>query len=458
MNTVKQRIKYMVGDLIATAIGWCCFYVYRFDVTGHLEFETLQDFLTSHDVMLNLCITPLLWLLLYWFSGYYNKPFFKNLLDELQKTFMSVLLGSLLFFFLYVIDDVPLFEYNALELTNSAHVPSSTYVQILLTMFSIIFVPVYVLRLVISRKADKKIENGELALKTMIVGSPRVANILQRELNEAKHKSGYSIEDNIEAKDADAFILAPEVRVAKSIFRNVYELLPYEKPILLKAEAEDMLYGQVHTKSIRRIPMIEYGNAELPPFKNNVKRLFDIAISIICLILLSPVMLIIAILIKKDSVGSVIYKQERLGKCAKPFVIYKFRTMTENAEPQHPMLSAKEDPRITKIGRFLRKYRLDEVPQFWNVLKGDMSLVGPRPERKYYADQLVEIAPQFVKLLQVKPGITSWGLVKYGYASNTFQMVERMRYDMMYLDNRSLGLDLKIIGYTIKIVVTGKGI
>ena len=175
-------------------------------------------------------------------------------------------------------------------------------------------------------------------------------------------------------------------------------------------------------------------------------------------LLLMPVYAIVSLLVKLDSKGPVLYSQERVGYHNKPFNIYKFRTMVCNAEQDGvPLLSSDNDPRITRMGRFLRKYRIDELPQFWNVLCGDMSLVGPRPERQFYIDQIISRVPSYAWLRQVRPGITSLGMVKYGYAQNVDQMVERLNYDLIYLENMSLLNDFKIMVYTIKIVFTGRG-
>ena len=189
-----------------------------------------------------------------------------------------------------------------------------------------------------------------------------------------------------------------------------------------------------------------------------VKRLFDIVFSFFCLIALSPALLIIAILIKLDSDGPVLYRQERLGLYACPYTILKFRTMYKDAETDVPQLSAKGDKRVTRLGLVLRKFRLDELPQLWNILAGEMSFVGPRPERKYYVDQIVRMAPQYMKLYLVKPGLSSWGMVKFGYASDLSQMIERMKYDLLYVEKKSMMLDFKIMALTVKTVLTGKGI
>jgi len=194
---------------------------------------------------------------------------------------------------------------------------------------------------------------------------------------------------------------------------------------------------------------------QLLTIKRFVKNVFDICFSSVFLILFSPFYLIIALLVKIDSKGAAIYKQERIGKNGKAFIIYKFRTMHENAEKNGPELSQEKDNRITRIGHFLRKTKLDETPQFFNVLKGDMSIIGPRPERKFYIDKLVKLNTNFIQTLGVKPGISSLGQIKYGYASTIEQMLSRFKYDEFYLNNFSLLLDFKIFFKTILVVCSG---
>ena len=188
-----------------------------------------------------------------------------------------------------------------------------------------------------------------------------------------------------------------------------------------------------------------------------LKRSFDIIFSLTALIILSPVLLIIAIITILSSKGPIIYKQERIGYNQKPFIIYKFRSMFADAEKNGPALSSDNDIRITAWGKFMRTWRLDELPQLWNILIGDMSLVGPRPERKFYIDQLLKQSPQYSDLLKVKPGLTSWGMVKFGYASSVEEMIQRMEYDLKYIENTSMLLDFRIILHTFSLVVSGKG-
>ena len=471
MNQNAQRIRYILGDLLATAAGWLSFYIYRFDITGFLTVPTLREYLTLPQVELNLILGPLAWLALFTFSGYYQNPYFKSQTYELQVTFWSVVFGTLVAFFAMVIDDVPFINDEDIALLKIVHISPKTYLQILLTMFGCVFVPVYLVRYFITHHVNGLIQSGRLGLRTLLIGEGKAAQQLQRELKAEKRQNGYlilrtmpdtaSLDDircAVEENDIEAFLLAPDRHDARIINHRVYELLPFELPIRMRASNEEILNGQVHTDSLTSLPMIQYSTDLLSPFSRNLKRLADVVSSTLALVLLSPLFLVVAIIIKRDSPGPVFFSQERIGRSGKPFHIYKFRSMRTDAEKDGPRLSSTIDRRITRVGRYLRKYRIDELPQFWNVLRGDMSLVGPRPERDFYIRQIMDIAPYYSKLLQVRPGITSWGMVKYGYASTVFQMVERMRYDLMYINNCSIAVDLKILGYTVRTVLTGKGI
>jgi len=186
--------------------------------------------------------------------------------------------------------------------------------------------------------------------------------------------------------------------------------------------------------------------------------MLDMVLSIISLIVLLPLIIFLVIGVKMSSPGPVLYRQQRVGRFGKHFKIYKFRSMYHNAEENGPELSSKHDPRVTRFGQFMRRHRLDEIPNFINVLKGDMALVGPRPEREYFINKITEQAPHYIHLHKVKPGITSWGQVKYGYAESVEEMIKRLRYDILYIENMSLFVDLKILFYTAITIVKGRGV
>jgi len=218
-----------------------------------------------------------------------------------------------------------------------------------------------------------------------------------------------------------------------------------------------LLSGYVRLTNIYGALLTEIVTDVMPFWQQQLKRVMDFVLSFIAVILLLPLYIFSAIAVRISSKGPIFYLQERIGLNGKPFKIIKFRTMYVNSEAAGPQLSSENDPRITPIGRFMRKTRLDEFPQFINVLLGHMSLVGPRPERQYYIDQIVKIEPQYLHLTRVRPGITSWGQVKFGYAENVEQMLQRMKFDLLYLKNRSIALDLKIMFYTVIIVFKAKG-
>jgi lipopolysaccharide/colanic/teichoic acid biosynthesis glycosyltransferase len=220
----------------------------------------------------------------------------------------------------------------------------------------------------------------------------------------------------------------------------------YNNSIRTTISESIIIEGAIHTISFVASPL------KLMP----AKRLFDIVGSLFVLIVFSWLYLIIAIAVKISSKGAVIYSQERIGLNEKPFIIYKFRTMSMDAEKNGPALSNDNDLRVTSIGKFLRKTHLDELPQFYNVLIGDMSIIGIRPERKFYIDSIVEKAPYYKKILKNKPGITSLGQIYYGYAENIEEMIERLNFDVFYMNNMSFKMDMRILFQTATLIISGK--
>lgn len=472
MTSAQKRntvIKHILFDALSAAIAWTLFYCYRKIYIESVKFGAQVPIVFDKKFFYALFLIVAFWLIVYTVAGSYRDIFRTSRLGEFIRTFVATLIGIILIFFSLLLDD-EIFSYK-------------NYYQSFLVLFGLHAGISILFKMILTSQIVKGVHKRKIYFNTLLIGSNEKALGLFKEMESQPVSSGNKIVgfvhvDNnikllnpyinhlgsvkdlkriIEENEIEEAIIAIESSEHESIGRILNELGGTDVIIKIIPDMYDILSGSVKMTSIFGAPLIEVNREIMPVWQQYMKRIGDFFTSLIALIILSPLLISIAIIIKLTSKGPVFYSQERIGRYGKPFYILKFRSMFTDAEKNGPALSSKLDNRVTPFGRFLRKYRIDELPNFINVLKGEMSLVGPRPERQFFIDQIVQKAPHYSHLQKVRPGITSWGQVKYGYAENVDQMIERLKYDIIYIENMSLVVDLKILIYTIQTVLKGRG-
>ncbi len=472
MNKTRLTCIYLIFDVLAAILTWVGLYAYRKHVGEAADMSSIIASLqTNTKFWLGLLLYPLYWLFFHAFFGYYNKIFRKSRLDELVTTIGVTIFGCLVFFFIFILDDI---------VTSP-----NDYVKYLLFLFFSQFLLTYIPRVTITSHVNSLIHSGKIGFSTIIVGNDEMAVKAYETVLKQNPRSGHIFVGYIRVDEHQPDMMQGKLSCVGNISdiskvvenqhveeivvalhngqrKYIHQVLALVRrnhniTVSLVPQEHDVLMGSVKTSSVLDEPLISVTPEYLPTWQRFVKRGCDIVLSLLAIVLLSPVYVFLAIGVKRSSPGPIFYRQERIGYLGKPFNIIKFRSMCENAETDCPMLSSDDDPRITPFGKFMRQYRLDETPQFFNVLKGEMSLVGPRPERQYYIDQITERAPYYQLLLGVKPGITSWGQVRFGYAENVDEMVERLRWDILYIENMSILMDIKILIYTVLIILKREG-
>ena len=470
MERKKHMVRQLVADWLSALLAWSAFFAYRKLYIETEKFGIPVGIDINNEFFLGLAFLPLCWLGLYFLSGAYRDVLRKSRLRELFQTFITSLLGVTVIFFALILDDEVL--------------DHTTYYQSYTVLFSLHFGLTFLFRFALSSMVASRIQSGALSFPTVMVGSDALALELFNELTSEQRRSGNRFEgyfhvnggqghllrphlpslgrveglaDHVRQQGIEEVIIALESSEHSELEKILNSLDDVDVIVKVSPDMYDIISGSVRMDAIYGTPLIQITRKLMPAWQVVVKRGVDIVMSLVAMLILCPAYLLCMALVRMGSPGPAFYRQERVGKGGKPFLMYKFRSMFIDAEHAGPQLSSDNDPRITPFGRFMRKVRLDEIPQFYNVLKGDMSLVGPRPERQFFIDQIVLEAPHYRHLLKVKPGITSWGMVKYGYAENVPQMIRRMRYDLLYIENMSLLVDLKILIYTVLTVIQGRG-
>lgn len=422
----KQQLLYILVDILSSLLVWGSFLIFRWLVYDGRVFSVDSVLIPMFNFYTPLIAYPIGCLIIYYLSGYYLRPLRKPYLRELRRTFISALIISFVAFFIFIIDD-PVTQYER-------------YITSLIVLFVLQFIGSYIPRLLVTY-ISHKFDHDE----------PRIYTI--HSMNEVEQ---FELAHQLEPYD-EVILDFKSKSKENDIYTLINRLYPCNVEISVVPSLYDMLTGAAMIDDVSDQPLIRISEHKMSDTGLCIKRAFDVVVSAMMLILLSPLYLILSLLVWYSSEGPVFYKQERIGLHGLPFNIIKFRTMCVHAEEATPQLSADDDPRITKVGKWMRKYRLDELPQFWNILRGEMSIVGPRPERRYFINQIEEKAPYYCMIYKIRPGLTSWGPIKVGYTDTLDKMIRRLNYDIVYIENMSIRLDIKIMFHTIGVIFNGKG-
>jgi exopolysaccharide biosynthesis polyprenyl glycosylphosphotransferase len=411
------------------------------------------------------------WLIIFTFVGMYRTWFASSRFDEISTLFKASFFGIFLLFFLILVDD---YFHNVSNAT-----------RVLIFIYWGLFLFFVGLGRIIIRSIQRNLLIKGIGRRSgLVVGyntkakevldsvnnAPALgidikAFVAVRNENIGNDYKGIKVEGTtvqlteiVDKYNAKEIIIALEKEDHEVLVDVISKTEGKNLSLKIVPDLYEILSGQARTSQIYGIPLIDIMPELMPEWEKKLKRLIDIIVSLLLLLISSPLTILTAIAIKFDSKGPILFKQERLGQNGKPFNVLKFRSMIHNAEKlTGPVWSQKDDPRITRMGKFVRRVRLDEVPQMINVLKGEMSLVGPRPERAFFVEKLSLQIPYYKRRLKVRPGITGWAQVKHKYDETIEDVKVKLQYDLFYIENMSIRMDLKILMRTVFVVLFGKG-
>ena len=456
-------------DFIALILAWYVFYYARFQWELFPGLQRVQP----ATVLLPSVVIAVFWIIVFIIFGLYKNLYLISRFDETVRVVKVVTIGTLILFFLLFIDSLG---------WNSGNIHLAKTYTFFYWFVTVVFVSIG--RFIIRTFQRIQVQKGKGLHKAVIIGSGPIAvsvyeniqrhkvsglNVLGFIKTNASTNGGTNLPMGVVGSVGDIkkvildqgvqeIIVALEPDESESIIQVVDRIDIPDVSVKILPDFYQMIIGLNQTNQIFGLPLIEVMPDPMPSWEKFTKDAMDIIISLLILIFTLPVTLVISIIIKLTSRGPIIYRQKRVGLYGKEFYIYKFRTMYDDAERQTgPVWASKHDPRITPVGFWLRKLRLDEIPQFFNVIKGDMSLVGPRPERPFFVDEFKKKIPLYTRRLRVKPGITGWAQVKWKYDSDIEDVREKTKYDLFYVENMSLSMDLKILINTIITILTGRG-